>query len=35
VALVVAETLALALDAADLVQVDYEELPRWSNSTRR
>jgi carbon-monoxide dehydrogenase large subunit len=27
VALVVAETLALALDAADLVQVDYEELP--------
>lgn len=27
VALVVAETLALALDAADLVQVEYEELP--------
>ena len=27
VAMVVAETTAQALDAADLVQVDYEELP--------
>jgi carbon-monoxide dehydrogenase large subunit len=34
VALVVAETLAQALDAADAVQVDYEELPAASSVER-